>query len=1024
MARRFTRLYIAAFFVCLSFTAPAGDYFVSHLGSDSNAGTFDKPWRTLKKAFESMNPNTSVRHNLYVAAGIYEENFSFMSMVNVRGGYNPQTWDRNTVWHATFLRKPDGGPLILKNKMLLDGFIIHGGLSCNGVSPAINDCHITMSLADGISCEYGSSPVITNSSIRQCRGRGINIYSESSPQISTSVIAMNGGDGIRCGGKSNPRLVNVTVAHNIGAGIRAELQSDPYIDNSIIWDNEPDLVNCHTWHSCVSDGDTNPGNMTDNPLFFGWGGYNEFQPIYISPNGTETNPGTSEKPMKYFRQAMNVFSYHLTNVSPCLKRGSDLRNLGAYPDQTETLPYLGNAARVMVLPGTYNESGIVVTVPTNFDGFTGYITALQAGGRDAFLWKTTGRLTTVNIAYARTAFIQTGGYLLLSDSIVSGSTYTGIDSMNSDLELASITVRDSAGDGVFLSNTLCRVKSGVMASNSQSGIRAEGASVLWISGADINWNSTGLMLMNHTMADIRNCDIHHNVLYGLFAVGSSDVKVQMSRFFENYIAFLSNESSRTATHSSLFYDNWNTAFKIGIQSDCSIINNTIFSNIAGIQAFDATTPLIRNCIVRGNKGRDLEGCQAEWSNVEAHSGGTGNMDGDPLFTDAAARDFRLLAGSPCIDAGLSDGITFRDYEGNYRLQGGDVDMGAFESSGASGFTFTRNAQGWFPVSVPAVFTPPLFEHREGVLSLRSQENKNSYGLWSSPPGAGITQSGALHRIRFRVRGLGSSTALAPLVRLRTGAMDTQWVDELDVSSPGDGAFSPGITSRDYDYYLVPPARLDPAVPEDADLSFAFDMVNMDPNDAGDYEFLLEHLQVSSVSLSSIETYTLEKRYEFANNADGWVSGGADLVYNLPDMFWENGALIMESENNWKCFGYWERLATETILKPNRIYRVNFVVRAGVPQALCPTLRFRVSSEDYAVSWVRMLNSKSDASVLPRNTDTTFSMYFIPPPVYTGATLNHPRLACDLINMNEEDDSDAIIAIERVDIHSAPIPAFP
>ena len=195
MARRFTRLYIAAFFVCLSFTAPAGDYFVSHLGSDSNAGTFDKPWRTLKKAFESMNPNTSVRHNLYVAAGIYEENFTFMSMVNVRGGYNPQTWDRNTVWHATFLRKPDGGPLILKNNMLLDGFIIHGGLSCNGVSPAINDCHITMSLADGISCEYGSSPVITNSSIRQCRGRGINIYSESSPQISTSVIAMNGGDG-------------------------------------------------------------------------------------------------------------------------------------------------------------------------------------------------------------------------------------------------------------------------------------------------------------------------------------------------------------------------------------------------------------------------------------------------------------------------------------------------------------------------------------------------------------------------------------------------------------------------------------------------------------------------------------------------------------------------------------------------------------------------------------------------------------------------------------------------------------
>jgi hypothetical protein len=55
--------------------------------------------------------------------------------------------------------------------------------------------------------------------------------------------------------------------------------------------------------------------------------------------------------------------------------------------------------------------------------------------------------------------------------------------------------------------------------------------------------------------------------------------------------------------------------------------------------------------------RDNDEVQAEvvanasFSNVEGGFPGAGNIDLDPLFLDAAGGDYRLLPGSPCVDAG-------------------------------------------------------------------------------------------------------------------------------------------------------------------------------------------------------------------------------------------------------------------------------------------------------------------------------------------------------------------------------------
>jgi hypothetical protein len=78
-----------------------------------------------------------------------------------------------------------------------------------------------------------------------------------------------------------------------------------------------------------------------------------------------------------------------------------------------------------------------------------------------------------------------------------------------------------------------------------------------------------------------------------------------------------------------------------------------------------------------------------YSTVMGGAAGSGNLALDPRFVNAMERDYRLMADSPCIDAGLGTGASTRDLAGNPRtdlaivLDSGSgnpayVDLGALE----------------------------------------------------------------------------------------------------------------------------------------------------------------------------------------------------------------------------------------------------------------------------------------------------------------------------------------------------------
>ncbi|MFO0753327.1 MAG: choice-of-anchor Q domain-containing protein [Thermodesulfovibrionales bacterium] len=143
------------------------------------------------------------------------------------------------------------------------------------------------------------------------------------------------------------------------------------------------------------------------------------------------------------------------------------------------------------------------------------------------------------------------------------------------------------------------------------------------------------------------------------------------------------------------------------QAPLDIVNNTITGNTSSSEGggvhlylYDKRSPSnLYNNIIWGNtaaQGGDISINVALNGTINAYNNNFdpakvsgsfttqgNNINADPLFVNAASGDYHLLAGSPSIDSGngSAPSLPSTDLEGNARVLGMGVDMGAYEYTG-------------------------------------------------------------------------------------------------------------------------------------------------------------------------------------------------------------------------------------------------------------------------------------------------------------------------------------------------------
>jgi len=599
-------------------------------------------------------------------------------------------------------------PTITNNLIAGNSAYCGGAIHCDSSSsPAISNNTITgnsASASGGAVYCRSSSPTISNNTIvgntaTSARGGAIDC-SYCSPTICNNNIAGNGafqGGGISCWNAS-PAVTNNTITGNNasdGAGIYAYAYSSPVVSNNIIAFNSSGLYKLGaSW--------VLKNNCVYNPNGYNYSGL---------------SPGTGDISADPKLVAWEYGQVHIQSDSPCRDAGDDSAVQPGWADMDGQVRIQG--AHVDI--GADESDGTVWT-------FTPVIVRVNPSGNDAndgSSWALAKRTVQAGLNAASTVggevWVAAGTYyerIVLPPMVHLFGGFAGTETTRSERNwTANVTVLDGSQGGSVVTSTAAGFGlNSVDGFTIRNGKATNGGGVYCtssptIANSTISANSasdSGAGIWYSGSSKISNCVITANRAVGngggIYCSGrpklSNNMITANSATYGGgmYCAGSAVVSDNTIAGngaslrgggiycpgSAVVANNTITRNESPagggvycLSSSAQISNNILAFNSSGL--YSTVTPSLKNNCVYNPQGYNYSGV----------SPGIGDMSADPKLVSWEHGQVHIQSDSPCRDAGDDSAVQpgWVDIDGQARIQGAHVDIGADESDGTV-WTFT------------------------------------------------------------------------------------------------------------------------------------------------------------------------------------------------------------------------------------------------------------------------------------------------------------------------------------------------
>ncbi|MDK2973543.1 MAG: hypothetical protein PWP23_3298 [Candidatus Sumerlaeota bacterium] len=379
----------------------------------------------------------------------------------------------------------------------------------------------------------------------------------------------------------------------------------------------------------------------------------------------------------------------------------------------------------------------------------------------------------------------------------------------------------------------------------------------------------------------------------------------------------------------------------------------------------------------------------------------GGFKGGGTAVNGSAEVLQLTfdcGGSPCTSALTATGLVDD-------LAGASVTNGSLDfQAGTPGsvtllneYNYTNDQEGWVFKTATPTFTAPVNLSQPGYLMLASNDdNTLTFGSFDSPANAIVMdaftppsgelwqQEGPHYLVRYYIRRTTADATKANVFRLRVNSNNFEDYHILTVNSIPDYSSVPDIFESQAVDLLFQPHPLMYSLPADQQRYYAaFDLINAGTGDDPNGGYIVDKVEVYSLSVDKVEKVSDVKEYTFANATefDDWESLNYTAYTDIAFSTQTGGGLIMNAPDPDSAFGNWQTkagaiTADATGQSGTLFAKLRYRAEADETSARkVPQMRFRAAPSDFSsVAETGVIDTGSFTFVPSAGNDRYFYTY--------------------------------------------------